>query len=408
MAITAVRARVSGEWITLTYNEATKRYEGQLEGLGTSANQPGGYYAVEVEADNDSGKTARVTGQTYPPLRQVVREIEAPRLELVFPPPGYLTTSAPTFTFSARDEPGGSGIDPGSAAVTIDGVLHPHLISGSDEVYTITVSPAHLGEGPHTITAEISDRDKNRSAVSAAYLVDTVPPELRVKLPDSHRVVDWPRAVVSGIIRDATAGPASVTVNGEPVPFDAEGRFEHTVSLEVGENTITVTAADKAGWTATQSFWMLRLITDRTQADVDTAKSFWGYTWDDMPPGLRDLWPAVVRGMYNTDDLNRVGVAVDYLTRQLLAYGYYPRTAPKTDWTEAGAPTAPEAGTYLANVESIKAQFPPIDRAVPPDLEEFRFGEANDIEAVLVAGDSFFPLMDQSVIYSGEAFAGEF
>ena len=95
MALTQVRARIGTEWVTLTYNDATGRYEGTLTPPGTSIHQPGGYYSVEVEATNDSGDTASISGTQLASLRLVVQETTAPVVTLVFPAQGYLTTSAP-------------------------------------------------------------------------------------------------------------------------------------------------------------------------------------------------------------------------------------------------------------------------------------------------------------------------
>ena len=177
MALTQVRVKVEGEWVTLTYNSATGRYEAQYTFGSTSIHQPGGYYNIEAEAANSTGQTDSVSGTILPALRQVVRETAAPTLELVSPPAGWLTTANPTFIFRAQDEAGGSGIDTSSAKATIDGVSVPCTVTTDGAGYQISVSGQTLSEGPHTVTAAISDRDGNQTTASAAYQVDTIPPE---------------------------------------------------------------------------------------------------------------------------------------------------------------------------------------------------------------------------------------
>lgn len=409
MAITQVRAKLNGVWTVLTYDASTGKYTGTLTPPGTSANQPGGYYSVEVEATNATGQTTSLSGARYKPLRLVVRETVTPTLSLVSPAPGYLNTSSPSFAFYAQDETGGSGIDTDSAQATIDGVSVSCTVTQSGDGYSITFSGNGLSDGPHTVTVSVSDRDGNEATASAAYTVDTVPPVLVLDGLDRH-VVDWKTVSISGTVHDATSGAASVTVNGKTVWTDAQetGDFSAVVDLNVGENTITVVATDKAGLSATQTAWMLRLVTDRTHADVDKVTSLLAKPWADFTAAEKAFWTGIVRGAYNTDDMNRVGTAVEYLSDELHRRGYGPDTAPKTDWTVGDAPTESQAATYIKNVAEIRKQLPLLAPPVPADMEDFTLWDANALEANLADVDRFFPLMDLSPIYAGEGFSGEF
>lgn len=442
MALTQVRAKFNGEWVTLAYNAATGRYEGTVIPPGTSANQPGGYYSLEVEAANDTGQTATLTGEQYSGLRLVVRETAAPTLTLVSPPAGYLTTNSPEFEFTTMDEAGGSGIDTASAQAAIDGVSAACTVTPSGEGYSITFAGTSLSEGPHVVSVSVSDRDGNGTTASAAYTVDTVPPVLTVTAPDLHRVVDRAEVTVEGYVSDGTSGVASVTAGGTAVAVDSGGRFSAVVPLAVGVNHIPVTATDNARLATTNTIWMLRLITDRTQADVDAVKAL-PLRWEDFTDAQKAFWAGVVRGAYNDNDMNRVGTAVEYIAQLMRDAGYDPNVKPitinhvvsifetnadgqvvlddegygivkevkqwsDTTWIEDDIPTAQQAQVYLQNVEEIKAPLPITGPDVPPDMDEFNFREANDIETLLVQADRLFPLMERSAIYSGEAFAGEF
>ena len=409
MALTQVRVKLGEQWTVLSYNAATGRYEGTLTPQGTSIHQPGGYYTLTAEARNASGQTAVLTGEQYKGLRLVVRETAAPTVSLVSPPQGWLTTASPVVVFSAHDEAGGSGIETGSVQAAVDGSSVPFTVQQSGGAYQITLRPTGLSEGPHVVAVSVSDRDGNRTAASAAYQVDTVPPVISIVSPNLHRVVDWESVEVSGWARDATSGVARVMINGEPLSVGTEnGRFAAVVPLEVGVNEIAVTATDVAGLSSSVSLWMLRLVTDRTQEDVDAIRALLGKPWEGFTAAERALWQGVIRGAYNTIDLNRVGAAVEYIAGYLLQAGYAPGVEPRTDWTDEDAPTVSELDTYLTNVARLQALLPVQEPQAPTDMDGFTYSEANDLETILVQADRLFPLMEQSVIYSGEAFAGEF
>lgn len=409
MAITQVRAKLGDTWTTLTYNAATGRYEGTITPPGTSIHQPEGYYSLTAEATNSTGQVATLTGEQYAGLRLVVRETAAPVVTLLFPAQGWLTTASPAFVFQTQDEAGGSGIDPDSIQAAIDGAPAACAVTESGGVYTITIQTSGLSEGPHTAGVTVSDYDGNQTTASGAWQVDTVPPVIIIGTPDLHRVVDWEEVTVSGYVRDATSGVAEVKVNGETVAATAgTGEFSAVVPLAVGVNEIPVSVTDTAGNTASLTVWMLRLITDRIQADVDAVNALAGRNWDSFSAAEKAFWMAEVRGAYNDEDMNRVGTAVAYISQLMSQAGYLPGTNPKTDWNEYDGPTPEQRQTYLDNVAKLQALAPVPEPKVPPDMEEFRFQEANDIETILVGVDRIFPLLERSAVYSGEGFSGEF
>lgn len=441
MALTQVRARLGEEWVVLTLNPASGRYEGELTAGGTSIYQPGGYYPVAVEVANDTGRTETLSGNTYAPLRLLVRETASPALTLISPQPGWLTTGSPALVFEAVDEEGGSGVDPESFEVAAGDGLRAAPSPGAKKRsgtapascepipggYRFTWTPPEPWEdGPHMVTASVADRDGNVASVSAAYIVDTAPPVLCLRKPDSHRVVDVDHIQIGGWARDETSGVAEVTVATDAegaaqggLSFEAEraaqgGRpymeFSLDIPLAVGENRIIVTARDSAGLETTQSLWVLRLVTDRTRADVDRLQDLYargvdGWTaqeleWFNTSPCLR--------GSYDAGDLNRVGIAVAYLTKWLSQAGYSPQTSPKTDWAEQDVMTDGQSAQYLRNVESIRAQMPVWSPETPGTLRRSTVENWNDIEKILVAVDSFRPGLEASAWQSGNLQCGTF
>lgn len=601
MAISQVRAKIQGQWHTLTYNETTRNYEAYITPTATSYNQPGGYFVAEVEALTDSGGVDTASGEYRQGLRLYVKEITSPILTLISPLEGYLTDDSPLLTVQATDEAGGSGIDPASASASIDGQESACTITQDGDIYTITVQTQNLSEGTHSIAVNIKDNDGNEAATLAAvyfvdtiapvislvspaegyittnqpdivfaasdsgsgvdmntltvsvddvvqtagisaaggtitftppaalgegaysinvalqdkagnaeeltidyyvdtiapslelifplsgynvtsnqpeivamasdsgsgldtdslevwidgarqtagisisegqiaftpeeplvdgehnvillisdragntaqlnetFTVDTTAPELSITKPDDGRViVDVETVIVAGYVSDLTSPPVRVVVGGVEIEADENGFFIYEAPLEVGENYITVGATDCAGLSTSGIVYRIRLITDRTQADVDALKSQLKRFAEWTDEEKREFYQARHYGAYNHTDMNRVGLAAEYIAAQLTERGYITDVDGKQNWTMADIPTKSQTARYLADITSIKAVLPCIPYSPPKDMERFTFDQANDIEAVLVQADALRPLMDRSYIVCGEAVCGEF
>ena len=387
MAITQVRAQFNGQWYMLTYNEDARAYQTTITPDTFSGGQPDGYYDVTVEATNDSGVVVTTDGDNLLGLRLVVRETIQPILTLVSPE-----------TWTAQDNDGGSGIDPDSAMVKLDGKAVPaeqvSVTAGAGGTYTITYTPgAALAEGPHTVQAGISDNDGNTATMEANYIVDTVPPALSALLSFEEVVVDPYTVTITGQTNDATAPPVTMTVMdngavaGHPT-VGPDGRFSFLLNLEVGENNVTVVAKDGAGLTTTASYYIIRMVTDRTQADVDA---------------LND------RGTYNASDLNRVNTAMAYLNGWLSDAGYVTGYAGQgIAWAIDDIPLQAQMADYLSNVGAIGGTFPLANApAIPASMESLTHEGANHIERVLVLTDQIRARLKRSPFMSGEIFCGE-
>ena len=419
MAISQVRAQFNGQWYTLTYNEQTRRYEAEITPSVHSGDQPGGRFNVTVEATNDTGSVSTTDGNTFAGLLVDVYETTKPTVALVSPPPGYITNSTPTVTFSAVDNDGGSGIDPSTAVVTLDGDAIPSdqvsITAGSGGAYTIVYTPlAAIADGAHQIVLTISDNDGNSSSVTAEYIIDTTPPELSTELSFEEVVTDEYTVEISGHASDVTANPVTVTVknnDGDPVSLSVEEtEFSHVLDLTVGENNIVVTATDAAGLTTTQEYYVIRLITDRTQSDVDrvleiTQKIAQGTATTEE----QNEWFSGMRGAYNAADLNRVNTAMEYIQGWIEKAGYANSYVDQgITWTIDDIQTQEQMQKYLNNVDVIGRVFPIKN---PPDLPSsivfLTFIGANSIEKVLVQTDKIKPLLDRSPFISGEIYCGE-
>lgn len=183
------------------------------------------------------------------------------------------------------------------------------------------------------------------------------------------------------------------------------------------------------------------LITDRTQADVDRAKSLCLKGANMTPEELAEFLTAL-KGMYNYTDLNRVETAVDYVADELVqadtdirqyavdlgvawddvfAVPYDPADyslTVKTDWAVTDIPTATQMARYISNLKLIQASIPDSSNAwIPDSMNMVNWENANDIEKLLIDIDKAVALLVEvkkglirsalAVWYSGEIYSGE-
>ena len=409
MALTQVRAQVDGVWYALTYDAAQRCYVAEIPAGETSADQPGGWYNVTVEVTDDAGQTATLDGHDIPGLQLVVKDLTAPVVTLVSPPEGYVTTATPEIVVDLTDD--SSGVDLSTLAVTADGeplTASTEAITGG---YRATITPT-WADGIHTVSVSVSDLDGNAGALELLYTVDTTPPVLAVW--DHRLVVDEAEVLIRGYAADSAGAAVTASAGGwtgETAPA-SDGSWRLAVPLSVGVNTITVTATDGAGLTSTWTGTVIRLITDRTQADLDQLKAILRRFANGTQTAAD--WTAMnnpsQRGAYNDTDLNRVGEAVALLTESLNGQGYNLFTSPRTDWAEADISTATPMAAYLADVATIfqarLVQEPYI--TLPATIAGLTLAGMNNIEWALVCVDAVTPIVKKSYIYSGESMAGEF
>ena len=362
MAITQVRAQVNGVWYNLTYDAAQRCYVAEIPAGETSADQPGGWYNVTVEASNDVGESVSIDGDALASLRLVVKDLTAPTVTLVSPPQGYVTTQTPEIVVDLTDD--SSGIDISTLAVTIDGEPESSVstaaIAGG---YRATITPT-LADGLHTVEISVNDQDGNTGTLVLLYTVDTAPPVLAVW--DHRLVVDDEAVLIRGMAQDSAG--ASVTASasgwtGETAP-DADGAWRLSVPLAVGVNEITVTATDGAGLTSTWTGTVVRLITDRVQADLDAVRAILARlnAGTGSAADLAAINSPTQRGAYNDTDLNRVIAAADLVYQSLVDQGLVVDYVPMDpEFPQDGQ--LPEGYTELEYIESTGTQY--IDSGVP-------------------------------------------
>lgn len=416
MAVKQVRAYFNGQWVNLTWNDATRRYEAVLTPTATSHHQTGGAYSIPVEVVNDSGASTTVDGGSIPGLNLTVNETTAPTLVFEAPAEGYVTENRPRIVLTATDEAGGSGVDPESLTLTLDG--------GSAWAGTLTRETVENGfrfqflpaetmtEGPHVLRASVRDNDGNLTVTELRITVDTVPPELTLR--PMRTVVDDTSILLTGRTGDVTGPPVTVSIanNGETAgTAEVDGDvFRFVLPLTVGENLITLTATDGAGLTTRLTEYAIRLITDRTAADVAALNALLAKPMSQWTAAEKAaLLSGGMKGGYFASDLNRVGAAVDYLAERLRTLGYAVVVSAKQDWSNSDGQTDEDMEVYLANVAALRAVLAVFSTTPEPpeDLVRLTWREANDIERILVDVSRLITNLEKSWYCSGEVCAGE-
>lgn len=131
------------------------------------------------------------------------------------------------------------------------------------------------------------------------------------------------------------------------------------------------------------------LIFDRTQNDVESRTK---------------------KGYYNSDDLNRVIGAVNYLAGVFQGYGYdIPGYSQQTDnWGIGKVPTRAQMQTYLSNIQSLNSLLAalPSTPALPQSMAFLDYVEANNIEQVLIDLDGTLQRLAQCAVACGPATCG--
>ena len=256
MAITTVKATINGQQYTLTKSGSVWTATITAPGA-TSYNQTGGYYNVSVTATNDAGTSATATADDLDGLKFYVRETVPPVITITSPTDGaYITNSSQAVVGTVVDEANGSGVDPDSIVVKLDGAPISNIqTSKITNGYQFTATTTY-SEGPHTVTVDAADNDGNSATQkSISFTVDTVPPTLSITSPADGLITNSNTVNVIGTTNDATSSPVSITisVNGTDqgtATVGGDGGFSKSVTISEGENTIIVTATDVAGKTS--------------------------------------------------------------------------------------------------------------------------------------------------------------
>ncbi|HEY0036607.1 MAG TPA: hypothetical protein VGB66_07970, partial [Longimicrobium sp.] len=219
---------------------------------GTQAERSGdGFRAtVQLAAEGDNVLSVRAVdaaGNRTDSVRTVVRDTEPPVLVVTSPADGLVTRdSVVQVTGTVHDR----------TAVTLN-VNGIPAIRAADGSFAVAVP---LAEGANFVSVTATDAAGNTSTVARAVTRDTQPPSITIAEPGEGTETAAETISVRGTVADAT--PVTLTISGAAAPVSADGEFAGEVTLAEGANTVTVTATDAAGNSAS----VARTVTRRGDA----------------------------------------------------------------------------------------------------------------------------------------------
>lgn len=189
-------------------------------------------------AGNESVRTATVN---------VVIDTQPPVLDIIpFEDPFLSDSAVVGVSLSFVDSgAGGSGIDPASLEIAIDGV--PFESSCTVLSATATCLTPPLVTGPHTIVASIADLVGNEGTDTEPLnvIVDVAAPVVEILTPVDGSYQNVATVEISGTVTDD--GPIDrVELDGDPIEL-VDGAFSVQKTLGAGSNLFTVVAVDMTG-----------------------------------------------------------------------------------------------------------------------------------------------------------------
>lgn len=272
--ITQAYVMYNGQKFTATYDDDTGLWtaEGNA-GSDSSWSQPDHVFLAEIHALDAAGNEAVMTSsdETYgDQLKFRVLEKTKPTATIISPTQdSVLGASAQDIAMELSDA-GGSGLNMASVVFKVNNVQISSGLTWSDGAggkKTCTYHATNLSDGSNSVSLQVTDNDGNVSDVATvSFVISTQAPTLNVTTPTEGLLTNSKQVTVSGT---AAAGSDAVTlssvkINGETVSVGEGGAFSKEITLQEGENTITIVAEDSIGKTTS----VTRHVTVDTKAPV--------------------------------------------------------------------------------------------------------------------------------------------
>lgn len=259
--ITQAYVMYNGQKFTATYDDDTGLWtaEGNA-GSDSSWSQPDHVFLAEIHALDAAGNEAVMTSsdETYgDQLKFRVLEKTKPTATIISPTQdSVLGASAQDIVMELSDA-GGSGLNMASVVFKVNNVQISSGLTWSDGAggkKTCTYHATGLSDGSNSVSLQVTDNDGNVSDLeSVTFIISTAAPNLNVATPTENLLTNSNKVTVSGTAAPGSAAVtlAEVTINGEAVSVGEGGAFSKELTLNEGDNTITVIAKDSLGKTTT-------------------------------------------------------------------------------------------------------------------------------------------------------------
>lgn len=267
-------AEYKGSRYNATYSEETQSWDVDIPaGAESSYGQPNHTYPITLHAKDAAGNETvmQATDPTYGDQLNIrVLEKTKPTATIVSPTQGSVLGSATQDIVMELQDAGGSGLNMASVVFKVNNVQVSSGLSwsdGADGKKTCTYHATNLSDGSNSVSLQVTDNDGNVSDLATVtFVISTSAPTLNVTSPTDNLLTNSKKVTVAGT---AAAGSdavtlASVKINGETVSVGEGGAFSKEITLQEGENTITVVAEDSIGKTTS----VTRHVTVDTKAPV--------------------------------------------------------------------------------------------------------------------------------------------
>ena len=267
-------AEYKGSRYNATYSEETQSWDVDIPaGAESSYGQPNHTYPITLHAKDAAGNETVMysTDPTYGDQLNIrVLEKTKPVATIVSPTQGSVLGSATQDIVMELQDAGGSGLNMASVVFKVNNAQVSSGLSwadGADGKKTCTYHATNLSDGSNSVSLQVTDNDGNVSDVATvSFVISTQAPTLNVISPTENLLTNSKQVTVSGT---AAAGSdavtlSEVTINGDPADIGEGGAFSEEITLNEGENTITIVAKDSLGKTTT----VTRHVTVDTQAPV--------------------------------------------------------------------------------------------------------------------------------------------
>jgi len=255
-----------------------------------------------------------------------------------------------------------------STPVTVSG-----RVSADTESVTVSGQPAtcaggafslsgvSLSEGPNDLLLVATDRAGNEEKTTLRVVLDTTNPSLTIASPAEGALLGSLSVTVTGAATDANL--ESVTVEGGAAALQPDGFFSRAgVTLVEGPGTITATARDRAGNTATTS---VHVVADSLPPTVRiTAPG---------PGAVLGQSPAAVSG--TATDAHLGSVTVNGVAANVDDAGRFTASVPLTEGSNTLTATASDTLGRTAQasvVVSLDTAAPNVTITSPTDGARFR------------------------------------
>lgn len=158
------------------------------------------------------------------------------------------------------------------------------------------------------------------------------------------------------------------------------------------------------------SFDFSTLVTDRSQADLDTLRALLAVPLEDWTAEqLAEFNQATSKGAYNYTDLNRVTACMDYLYQEFSELGYsMPMYLQDASIENEGCiPTDQEMKQYITNLLSLRSALKMLQKTPesPKNMSKLNYLMANDIEKILYDINQLIIALSNVFIRSGMIWA---